>query len=209
MYQPLPTIMKESEYIKGYFEVDTGLTLLFNQIYGYPELSNFNENATLDDYKNQFCKLIQTIKKSFNETCIKTDNYHKFEINNLIKDQITSLKKKKSIEEIFTSLIIFFPKLCFIIIGQLPQNGSINLHKDNRHSWKLDDYRQLEYRQNKIQKVKLLYELLKNDKIEGLNSYKEELEKFETTRQKDDCFLKWFCRNYPDKYFDLFENNKK
>jgi len=201
--------MKENAFIKGYFEVDSGLTLLFNRIYGEPEYSNFKENATLDDYKNQFCKLIQTIKKSFNDTCINTDSYHKIEINSLIEAQITSLNKKKSIEEIFTSLIIFFPKLCFILIGQLPQNGSIKLHKDNRSSWKLDDYRQLEYRQNKTQKINLLQELLKNEKIDGVNSYKEEIDKFNSTRQEKDCFLKWFCRNYPDKYFDLFENNKK
>ena len=68
--------MKEIPYMSGYYDVDIGLTLLFNQIYGEDEYLRFKEAATLVDYKRQFSKLLNTIQKAFSDNCIKTDKQH-------------------------------------------------------------------------------------------------------------------------------------
>ena len=105
--------MKESRFTKGYYEVDLGLTLLFNQIYGEDEYYRFKENATLPEYKKQFSKLVKTIGKSFNDTCKNTDNLHLKEINELVENQLILIKKVKTIEKLYQSLIIFFQKYAY------------------------------------------------------------------------------------------------
>ena len=199
--------MKESPFMKGYYEVDFGLTLLFNQIYGEDEYYRFKENATLSDYKSQFSKLITTIGKSFTDTCENTDNFHLKEINELIESQVLLIKKKKTIEELYQSLIIFFPKLCFLLIGRIPQNG-IKRKKDNRSTWNLSEFRQIEYKQVKNQKFELLMELLRNDRIKGLGSYKTEMDNYHSNRLEKESFMIWFMRTYPKIYFDIFERTE-
>ena len=63
--------MRESDFIKNYYEIDFGLTLFFNQIYGQEEYYKFKEYATLSDYKKQFCKLFHASVKwhCFRQLC--------------------------------------------------------------------------------------------------------------------------------------------
>lgn len=199
--------MKESPFKKGYYEVDFGLTLLFNQIYGEDEYSKFKENATLSKYKSQFSKLITTIGKSFSDTCKNTDNFHLKEIDELIASQISLIKEKKTLEKLYQSLIIFFPKLCFLLIGRIPQNG-IKRKKDNRSTWNLSEFRQIEYKQIRIQKLELLLELLKNERIEGLGSYRTELKNYESNHLENENFMNWFMRTYQEIYLDIFERTE-
>tara|TARA_B110000908_G_C10032068_1_gene347865 strand:- start:63 stop:662 length:600 start_codon:yes stop_codon:yes gene_type:complete len=199
--------MKESRFTKGYYEVDLGLTLLFNQIYGDDEYYRFKENATLPEYKKQFSKLVKTIGKSFNDTCKNTDNLHLKEINELVENQLILIKKVKTIEKLYQSLIIFFPKICLLIIGKIPQNG-IKRKRDNRGIWNLNQFRQIEYKQNKNQKFEQLLNLIKNERIKGLGTHREELKKYESTRLTNESFINWFIRKYPEIYFDLFERTE-
>jgi|TARA_B110000240_G_scaffold195025_1_gene243757 hypothetical protein len=199
--------MKESRFTKGYYEVDLGLTLLFNQIYGEDEYYRFKENATLPEYKKQFSKLVKTIGKSFNDTCKNTDNLHLKEINELVENQLILIKKVKTIEKLYQSLIIFFPKICLLIIGKIPQNG-IKRKRDNRGIWNLNQFRQIEYKQNKNQKFEQLLNLIKNERIKGLGTHREELKKYESTRLTNESFINWFIRKYPEIYFDLFERTE-
>ena len=205
--EPLPTIMKKCPYVEGLYEVDIGLTLLFSQIYGEDEYYRFKENATLSDYKNQFNKLILTIEKSFKDSCRDTDQFHQSEIEKLIKYQVSSIKKSKSIEELFQSLVIFFPKFCFLIIGRIPQNYS-KRKKDNRSNWDLTEFRQLEYKQSNTQRFELIMDLLKNDRIEELGSYKEVMDEFHSSSNKNKTFLDWFKGVYPKIYIDLLERTE-
>lgn len=199
--------MKKSPFMKDYYEVDFGLTLLFNQIYGEDEYYRFKENATLSDYKNQFSKLIKTIGKSFRDTCKSTDNFHLKEINDLIENELILIKKKKNINELYQSLIIFFPKLCFLLIGKIPQNG-IKRPKDNRSNWNLNDFRQIEYRQSKNQKFEQLMELLKNERIVELGSYKTVMENYKSNRFEKENFMNWFMQTYPKIYYQTFERTE-
>ncbi len=205
--QLTPTIMKESPFMKGYYEVDLRLTLLFNQIYGEDEYYRFKETATLLDYKKQFSKLVKTIGKSFNDTCKNTDKLHLKEINELVENQLIFIKKVNNIENLYQSLIIFFPKICLLIIGKIPQNG-IKRKRDNRGIWNLNEFRQIEYKQNKNQKFEQLLNLIKNERIKGLGKHREELNKYESTRLTKESFMDWFIRIYPDIYFDLFERTE-
>ena len=200
--------MKESLFLKNYYEVEYGLTLLFNQIYGEDEYYRFKENATLADYKKQFSKLLGTIQKSFIDTCKNTDKHHLNEIRELIENQLCSIKKKKTLESLYDSLITFFPRMCFLLIGEIPQNGT-KRNKDNRNNWKLNRYRQLEYRQVKSQKENLILNLLKNERINGLGTYREEFEKYKKGRiDIYEGITSWFRRTYPEIYFDLFERTE-
>jgi len=146
--------MKEFEYVKGLYKVDLGLTFLFIDVYGGDEFYPLRENTTLRDYKLHFAKLITTIKLAFIITCIDTDNSHKNEVIELVTAQIGEIRIKK-IEDLFSSLVIFIPKLCFLLIGKTLKN-SFSRIKDNKATWNINQHRQIHYTQNREQKFQLL-----------------------------------------------------
>ncbi|WP_141878071.1 hypothetical protein [Gramella sp. Hel_I_59] len=200
--------MKESEYLKGYYDIDIGLTLLFNSIYGEDEYYNFKETTTLPNYKKQFIKLLNTLRKSFKETCLNTDSSHLKEIDILINEEINEIKTAKTVEKIYENLVIFFPKLCFLFIGRIPNNWSKRT-KDNRNSWQLNDFRQIEYHQNEKQKFDYLIHLLKLDQIEELKDlkYNGVIEKYRSSKKEKEVFMNWFLRTYPETYIRLFKRS--
>ena len=195
--------MKELSYYKGYYEVDFGLTMLFNQIYGEEEYYNFKESASLVKYKKQFSKLIITIKKSFLDSCKDTDKQHQLEVEKIVDNQLQKIKSNSNLEELYRSMMVFFPRLCFLLIGQIPQNSNSRL-KDNRNNWKLTDFRKLEYTQTQEQKFELICSLLKNKDLEELDTYKVEFEKYQKTKNSNERFIDWFHRTYPEIYMKLF-----
>jgi len=199
--------MKEVPDMKGYYEIDIWLTHLFHQIYGESEYYQFKGVSTLAEHKKQFDKLLITIKKVFSESCGGTDKYHFLEINELIENQNSELKEKKSVEELYQSLIVFFPQLCFLIIGHIPQNLSED-KLDNRSKWNLNKYRQINYSQTRAQKSILVIDLLRNEKIKELDTYNVEMEKFRSHRLKGESFINWFIRNYPLIYINLFDKTE-
>ena len=196
--------MKEIPDMKGYFDVDIWLTHLFEQLYGENEYFTFKDSSTLPNYKKQFSKLIITIQKAFIESCVETDNYHIEQINSLVQEQIIEIKNKKNVEELYQSLVVFFPKLCFLFIGNLPNNISKD-KIDNRNNWNVGNFRKLHYSQSKRQKHELLFELLKEKKIKHLGSYRDELDKFNGTKGKKENFIDWFSRTYPKIYLNIFD----
>lgn len=198
--------MKESEYLKGNYEIDPDLTLLFSSIYGEDEYYNFKETTSLSNYKKQFLKLLNTLRKSFKETCLNTDSSHLIEIDKLIDEEIGKIKKTKSVEKIYQSLVIFFPKLCFLFIGRTPHNWSKRL-RDNRNSWLLNDFRQIEYNQTETQKFEYLMYLLKHDRIAELKElkYNGVIDKYKSSKKDDEGFMNWFLRTYPEIYIRLFK----
>ena len=196
--------MRESLNKKKYYEVDRGLSLLFKQLYGEEGINNLEQSATLSDYKKQFSKLLATIKRAFNDTCKNTDKSHLKELNEIIKNQISVIRSIDSVEEMYQSLMVFFPRLCFLLIGNIPQNWS-SRQKNNRSSWYLNEFRQVEYKQNRKQKVDLIIDLLKNNQIKGVSSYNEEYKNYTSSHLKDESFFKWFVRTYPLVYIETFE----
>lgn len=198
--------MKESEYLKGYYEIDYGLTLLFSSIYGEDEYYRFKETTSLSNYKKQFSKLLNTLRKSFKETFLNTDSSHLLEIENLIRDEIESIKKENSVDKIYQSLVVFFPKLCFLFLGQIPHNWSKRT-KDNRSSWLLNDFRQIQYTQTENQKFDYLIQLLEQDKIPELAElkYNGVMEQFRSSKKDNEVFMNWFLRTYPEIYIRLFK----
>ncbi len=158
----------------------------------------------MDTFKLHFAKLITTIKLAFIDTCIDTDNSHKKEVIDLVTAQIGEINKIKKIEDLFSSLVIFFPKLCFLLIGKRLKN-SFNRIKDNKATWNINQHRQIHYTQNREQKFQLLRDLLKEQKIKGVGSYKAELKKYQTEHLKGEDMFDWFKRLHPMKYFEIFD----
>jgi hypothetical protein len=200
----VPIFMKRSKYLKGHYEVDLGLTFLFWEVYGGDEFYPLRENASFKDFKIQFSKLILTIKQAFLDTCINTDKSHRDEIIELTTFQLNEIKKKKTIEDLYTSLLIFFTKLCFLLIGRRPNNFS-NRIKDNRASWSMNQHRHVQYTQTREQQFELFRDLLKNKKIEGLDFYKDEIKKYRSQKLLGENMLDWFKRLYPEKFFKIFD----
>ena len=193
--------MKKKIISDDLYKVDITLTLFFNQIFGENELSDFKENATLKDYKSNFCKLIITIKKAFANTVSYTDLPHKKQVNNLIDKEKKNIQKCSSIENIYKSLIMFYPKLCFLILGEIPMNSN----KRRVSNWSLNNFRQIEYKQNRKQKNDLLSYLLKSDLIENIEPYKVLIEKYSENHDLNESFFDWFIRNYPIHYIRIFD----
>jgi len=196
--------MKQTKYTKGLYEVDFGLTCLFWEVYGGDEFYPLREYATFKDLKTHFAKLIITIKLAFLDTCSNTDKSHRDEIIELTTSQLTNMQKAKSIEELSTLLLIYFPKLCFLLIGKRPNNFSKRI-KDNRASWKMNQHRQIQYTQSRDQQFELFRDLLKNEKIEGLKSYKVEIANYQSKRLPGEDMLDWLKRLHPEKYFKIFD----
>lgn len=198
--------MKESEFLKGNYEIDISLTLLFSSIYGEAEYSRFKQTTSLPNYKKQFIKLLNTLRKSFKETSAKTDSYHLAEIEKMVDEELTRINKAKSVEEIYKTLVVFFPKLCFILIGQVPQNFS-KRSRDNRNRWELNSFRQIQYSQSRKQKHKFLLHLLENEQIEELKNknYKGVIEEYKNSKKNKETFIDWFLRTYPEIYLRLFK----
>jgi len=196
--------MKKNKYFDHLYEVDFSMTYLFWEIYGGDEFYPLRENATLRDYKTHFSKLIKTLEKAFIDTVLNTDNSHLFEINNLVIEQLEKIENSKKIDDLSNSLLIFYPRFCFLIIGKRINNTSQKT-KDNRSTWEINQHRQILYLQNSDQQKNLILDLIKQNKIPEFKSYKEFDERFKSERNNDENFLDWFKRKYSQIYFRIFD----
>jgi hypothetical protein len=199
--------MKQSKYTKGLYEVDFGLTCLFWEVYGGDEFYPLREHATFKDFKTHFAKLVLTIKQAFLDTCSDTDKSHRDEIVELTNSELNKIQKAKTIEDLSISLLIYFPKLCFLLLGKRPNNSSKRI-KDNRASWVINQHRQIHYTQSRDQQFELLRDLLKNEKIKGLSNYKVEIANYQSQRLPGEDMLDWLKRLHPEKYFQIFDRLK-
>ncbi|MGV0994377.1 hypothetical protein [Empedobacter falsenii] len=193
--------MKKNILSDDLYEIDISLSLFFAQTFGEDEYYNFKENATLKEYKTNFNKLISSLKKTFENTVNSTDQIHKEQINNLISQEKKNIQKCNSVEDIYKSLIIFYPKLYFLILGEIP----LNLNKKRVSNWSMNSFRQIEYKQNSIQKSNLLINLLEKDKVKEIEPYNDLLEKYNQTHNSKESFIDWFKRNYPIHYINIFD----
>lgn len=197
--------MKKNPYSNNYYQVDFGLTLLFNQIYGEDEYYSFKENSTVSDFKKQFIKLIKTIENAFISSCYKTSIIHITEIKKIVEEEINNIKKSKDVETMYKNLVIFYPKLLFLIIGEIPQNSQVKKKLSNKGNWTLNKYRQISYIQNDEQKYNLLIKTLENNYFDDLESIVELRKKFSRDNKHFKSFTEWFKNNFPTHYIKIFD----
>ena len=81
----------------------------------------------------------------------------------------------------------------------------MNSNKRRVSNWSLNNFRQIEYKQNRKQKNDLLSYLLKNDLIENIEPYKVLIEKYSENHDLNESFFDWFIRNYPLHYIRIFD----
>jgi hypothetical protein len=197
--------MRKNPFSNNYYEVDFGLTLLFNQIYGEDEYYSFKENSLLSDYKKQFIKLIKTIQNAFISSCFQTSTIHITEIKKLVEEEINNITRSKDVETIYKNLVIFYPKLLFLIIGEIPQNSQVKKKLSNKSNWTLNKYRQISYIQNDEQKYNLLIKILENNYFDDLESLVELRKKFSKDNKQFKSFTEWFKNNFPIHYIKIFD----
>ena len=146
--------------MKKHIEIPIQLSFLFWNIYWEWEYQSFKDTSSFSNYKNQYIKLIKTIRKSVKDNILISDDYFLEEINNEIEESINDCKKSKDINDLNAEIICFFSNFSFLLLWNRPDNfwfDKIYFSKTKKinSNWKLNDFRSIQYIQTEEQKRNL------------------------------------------------------
>jgi hypothetical protein len=167
-------------------------------------------SVNIPDYQKYLLKIVETIRKSIFENISETDEFHKKLISRHIEHIINIIKNKDEKNQNFEqSLIAKLFEIIFLLIGELPNNigRSIDGEKEltNKHIWRLNNYRNVQYTQNNTQKRNLIfhfYDLGINSNSEIKTEYLKK--KYFDFKCNDKVFVDWFKKEHPDQYVMIF-----
>lgn len=146
--------------MKKFLKIPIQLSYLFWDIFWEWEYQSFKDNWYFSDYKKQYIKLIKTFKKTVKDNILVSDNYFLEEISQEIEKSILDCKKSKNIDELNIELISFLTKFSFLLLWKKPDNFLFDRMyfsktKKVNSNWKLNNFRSIQYTQNKEQKINL------------------------------------------------------
>jgi len=192
--------------VDNFRKTDLSLSFLIQNLYGYEDYQLIHDAHSFSDAKKYFLKIIKSIKFTIEETITITDNYHKQELVNTINKFENSIKSSVSFDILDQKMVSFQSELIFLLIGLMPHRWQQQKVINNRSSWKLDDYRQIQYTQNINQKINLIFSAVQGKYKNRFGSWDEFLGNiyYKQCHNNPDELILWFKKNHPDIYCDLF-----
>jgi hypothetical protein len=190
----------------NYRKTDMSFSFLIHNLYGDKDYRLIHTTHDFTDARKYFLKIIKSINIAIEETITITDNSHKQELLNTINKYEKSIKSSESFDSLDQQMISFQSELIFLLIGLMPHRWQQQKVINNRSSWKLDDYRQIQYIQNTNHKKNLIFSAVQGKHKEKFGSWNDFLANvyYKQCHNNPDELILWFKKNYPDIYYDLF-----
>jgi len=192
--------------VDNFRKTDWSLSFLIQNLYGYKDYQLIHDNHYFSDAKKYFLKIIKSIKFAIEETITITDSYHKQALLDTISKSEKLIKSSKSFDSLDQEMISLQSELIFLLIGLMPHRWQQQKVINNRSSWKLDNYRQIQYTQNINQKKTLIFSAVQGKYKDRFGSWNEFLDNiyYKQCHNNPDELILWFKKNHPDIYCDLF-----
>lgn len=190
----------------NYRETDMSFSHLIHNLYGDKDYRLIHTTHNFRDAKKYFLKITKSIKFAIEETITIADNYHKQELLNTITESEKLIKLSESFDSLDQQMVSFQSELIFLLIGLMPHRWQRQKVINNRSSWKLDDYRQIQYTQNIDQKEKLIFNAVQGKYKDKFGSWNEFLDNiyYKQCHHDPDELILWFRKNHADIYSELF-----
>jgi len=149
---------------------------------------------------------MKSIKLATEETISVTDNRHKQELLNTITEFEQLISSTTSFETLDQTMISFQSEMIFLLIGQMPHRWQQEKVFNNRNTWKLNDYRQIQYIQNIDQKKNIIFDAVQGKYKDKFGSWNEFLDNIYYKQCHNDPIelIVWFRKNDPDIYSEIF-----
>lgn len=189
-----------------YRKTDMSFSSLIHNLYGNKDYRLIHMTHDFTDAKKYFSKMIKSIKFAIEETITITDDFHKQELLNTVNKFEKKIKSSKSFDNLDQQMISFQSELIFLLIGSMPHRWQQQKVINNRSSWKLDDYRQIQYTQSISQKKNLIFGAVQGkykDRFGSWNDFLFNIYHDQCHRNPGELIL-WLKKNHPDIYCDLF-----
>jgi hypothetical protein len=187
-------------------QTEMSLSILIHNLYGDEDYRLIHTSHDFNDAKRYFLKMIKSIRFAVEETITITDEYHKRELLNIINESEKVIKSSNSFDSLDQEMISFQSELIFLLIGFMPHQRQQQKVINNRSSWKLNDYRQIQYTQNIKQKEHLLRNAIQGkykDRFGTWNEFKDNIYCKQCHYSPYELVM-WIKTNHPDIYCDLF-----
>lgn len=145
--------MATNEYSK-YLVLKSAIEELFGNDAWYA----LKESNHFPTWRKYAIKTLQAVRVAISTSVDVCDDKWREEINQLLADGITEIKKEQNIDEIIATLAGTLVRISFTQIGLMPNRKgtpkSVTLHKD---VWRLNSFRSVIYTQTREQKERLFW----------------------------------------------------
>ena len=178
------------------------IACLYGESKGLRETRKYHNLA---DAKKYFLKIIKSIRFAIEETITITDNHHKRELLDTIKNSENSIKSSRDFDSLDQNMISFQSELILLLIGDMPR-WSQRQGPNRRSSWKLNGSRQIQYIQNSNHKRNVIFGAVQGRYEGRFGSWEDFLyDVYHLQCHNDpDELISWFKKNHTDIYYDLF-----
>ncbi|MBC8275033.1 MAG: hypothetical protein H8E40_08700 [Chloroflexi bacterium] len=190
----------------NYRKTDMSFSHLIHNLYGDKDYRLIHTTHNFTDAKKYFLKITKSIKFAIEETITIADNYHKQELLNTITESERLIKSSKSFDSLDQQMVSFQSELIFLLIGLMPHRWQQQKVINKRSSWKLDDYRQIQYMQNANHKKNIIFGAVQSKCKGKYGSWGDFLYNiyYKQCHRDPDELILWFKKNHADIYSELF-----
>jgi hypothetical protein len=194
----------EIQMEENYRQTEMSFSMLIHNLYGDKEYRLIHTSHDFNDAKNYFLKMIKSIRFAIEETITITDETHKRELLDRLSESEKLIKSSNSFDSLDQRMIAIQSELIFVLIGAMPHQSQKEKVINNRNSWKLDDYRQIQYTQNISQKEHLLRNAIQGKYKDRFGSWNEFLDNiyYKQCHYNPTELIAWIKTNHPDIYCD-------
>lgn len=180
--------------------VPLGFEFFLKLLYG-SQYHGYVGEKSLPTWRKDMAKLIHTIRRTIRLNVI-SDRHHLITIDETCERAEAHIRSAKSIDDVSQETIQTLARLCFLLVGQMPNHyDSKSPYRDD--NWILNQERRVQFVQTNAQKVNLILALAEQGFFEGpMQAAKFRVKIHELGGCAE--FLEWFRIEYAIEYSSLF-----
>jgi hypothetical protein len=158
----------------------------------------------VSSWKRYRLNIVKAVRNSILVNLDTADELHKNKPLELCDQASQSIRETGEKDRLNLLAIEYLIRVIFELMGRMPNHWSMKA-VNRLEDWKADTFRKLTYVQTTKQKVELILSLPCMDKYRTRFAHEWELsKKLRHLKDDGDRFVKWFKREYPDIYVEIF-----
>jgi hypothetical protein len=179
---------------------------LMSQLFGSQTFHGFcNLQHSEKSWKGHLNRILRTIRKAIEANTTVADQYYRRRLAGMCEQGMEDIGDAPGTQRANLAMIECLVRLVFMLLGRMPSNF-FRKHVTIRQDWRLSTYRTLVYTQTEAQKLRLIISLAEEGPY--TDRFKDRNELFykyvDDFRRDGRAFLRWFNKEYPDIYTELF-----
>ncbi len=188
----------EREQLPPKVEIWVGFEELLRNLYGKKVMHA--SQMSISNWKQLLSKLAKTINSYVRENVV-TDRFHWIWLNRALN----TLERASRHRLYNTEFILGLIEVIFNLLGHIPEHYWKPSWPRNKKDFMLDRYRSLTYRQDRRQKINVIFRTAEFSEDSDLRRYSREfLRQRLVALKSQEKFLEWYRQDYSDIYARLF-----